>query len=89
MKDKLFKLNRKKVDAVKVILACKCQDKFYFWLKEINVLAESKTFSLKKLARIFLSDHPRYYRQYEDSDLFNYDLEETIRIAKTPWFDED
>lgn len=87
MKDKLYKLNKKRVDVIDVILTCSVQDKFYYWLKENNVLAEGKTFSLKKLARIFLADNPGLYKKYES---FKSALTADIECGKyNAWSDED
>lgn len=86
MKDKLEKLNHKRLSAIEVIYSCKCMNHFYDWIKVNDPLTRSHVYSLKRLAKEFLKEFPEYYSQYED---WTHNLQETIRIAKTPWLDED
>lgn len=85
MQDKLYKINRKKLSAIEVITNCHCQSHFYDWIKVNDPLTRSKVFSLKRLAKEFLKEFPEYYSQYED---WTQNIEETIRIAKTPWLED-
>lgn len=85
-KDKLTKLNKKKSDALDVIYGTKCQDKFYDWLKLTDPIKDRKVYSLKRLAKEFLAEFPGYYGEYEK---IKNNFAEMVRVAKTPWLDED
>ena len=88
MKDKLLKNGSKiRLNPIEVIRSCLANDHFYFWMKERDVLnIEPRITSLKRLARIFLSENPGYYTKFVKDERT---LEENIRIAKTPWLDKD
>lgn len=86
MEDILIKQNHKKLSAIEVILNTKATSHFYDWIKVNDPIRRRKVYSLKRLAKEFLKEFPEYYTQYED---LTHNMEETIRIAKTPWLDED
>lgn len=79
MKDKLTKLNKKKTDAISVILSCQCKDTFYKWLSKRDPLTNGKIYSLKRLAKEFLGEFPGFYDIYSYNDE---ELKENIRIAQ-------
>lgn len=87
MKDKLFKLDHRRLNAIEVITRCSACDHFYYWLKEKNPLqADKPNYSLKRLAKEFLGEFPGYYTKFVKEDL---ELAANIKIAKTPWLEGD
>ena len=87
MRDKLIKIKKQKLDPIHVLEVTETVDQFISWLNSnFECACKKHIFSLKRLARIFLSENPELYEIYKVN--VNQD-EETIRIAQDKSFWEN
>ena len=87
MRDKLIKIKKQKLDPIHVLEVTETVDQFISWLNSnFECACKKHIFSIKRLARIFLSEHPDLYDQYKVKVCSD---EETIRIAQDKSFWEN